>query len=136
MRFFAIFLTLLLSPAMAQTSGATHGIAMHGAPKLDKNFRHYGYANPNALKGGALRQGQIGSFDSLNPFSIRGNAARNIRERVFESLLDRHYDEPFSLYGLLAESLTTAPHYAPRRRLDETQAARKPVLAWNDPDMA
>ena len=34
------------------------------------------------------------------------------------------------------QSLKTAPHYAPRRRLDETQAARKPVLAWNDPDMA
>ena len=105
MRLFILFLTLMATPALAQM----HGLAMHGAPQLPSDFKHYNYAAPNALKGGTLRQGQIGSFDSLNPFSIRGNAARNIRERVFESLLDRHYDEPFALYGLLAESLSTAP---------------------------
>ena len=105
MRLFILFLALMTTPAVAQM----HGLAMHGAPQLPADFKHYDYAAPNALKGGTLRQGQIGSFDSLNPFSIRGNAARNIRERVFESLLDRHYDEPFALYGLLAESLSTAP---------------------------
>ena len=105
MRLIALLLTLFIAPAWAQN----HGLSMHGELKLPDNFEHYNYAAPNALKGGTLRQGQIGSFDSLNPFSIRGNAARNIRERVFESLLDRHYDEPFALYGLLAESLTTAP---------------------------
>ena len=105
MRLFILFLTLMTTPALAQM----HGLAMHGAPQLPPDFKHYDYAVPNAMKGGTLRQGQIGSFDSLNPFSIRGNAARNIRERVFESLLDRHYDEPFALYGLLAESLSTAP---------------------------
>ena len=105
MRLIALLLTLFIVPAWAQN----HGLSMHGELKLPDNFEHYNYAAPNALKGGTLRQGQIGSFDSLNPFSIRGNAARNIRERVFESLLDRHYDEPFALYGLLAESLTTAP---------------------------
>ena len=100
--------------ATAPIAAQTHGLAMHGAPQLSSGFAHYGYANPNAPKGGALRMAQIGSFDSLNPFSIRGNAARNIRERVFESLLDRHYDEPFALYGLLAESVTTS---ADRRRV-------------------
>lgn len=105
MRLLILLLTLISAPAWAQM----HGIAMHGAPQLPQDFAHYSYANPNALQDGALRQGQIGSFDSLNPFSIRGNAARNIRERVFESLLDRHYNEPFALYGLLAESLTIAP---------------------------
>lgn len=107
MQFLGIILAISIAialPAQAQN----HGIAMHGAPQLAANFSHYNYANPNALKGGRLKQAQIGSFDSLNPFSIRGNAARNIRERVFESLLDRHYDEPFALYGLLAESLSTA----------------------------
>lgn len=105
MRILSFLMILFSAPASAQM----HGLAMHGAPQLSENFAHYNYASPNALQGGALRQAQIGSFDSLNPFSIRGNAARNIRERVFESLLDRHYDEPFALYGLLAESLTTAP---------------------------
>ena len=50
---------------------------------------------------------QPGSFDSLNLFAVRGNVARNIRERVFESLMARHYGEAFSLYGLLAESVET-----------------------------
>ena len=111
MRRFAVLGALLLAlPAAAQN----HGIAMHGAPALQPAYKHYSYANPNALQGGTLRQAQLGSFDSLNPFSIRGNAARNIRERVFESLLDRHYDEPFALYGLLAESVTAS---ADRRRV-------------------
>ena len=95
--------------ASSQNSGQNHALAMHGAPKLGSNFTQYNYASPNALKGRSLRQAQIGSFDSLNPFSIRGNAAKNIRERVFESLLDRHYDEPFALYGLLAESVVASP---------------------------
>lgn len=111
MRFFSVFAFLALAlPAAAQN----HGIAMHGPPALQSGFKHYSYANPNALNGGVLRQAQIGSFDSLNPFSVRGNAARNIRERVFESLLDRHYDEPFALYGLLAESVSAS---ADRRRV-------------------
>lgn len=102
---------LLLSLPLASTaaSAQTHAIAMHGEPQLSENFTSYSYANPNAPQGGQLKQAQIGSFDSLNPFSIRGNAARNIRQRVFESLLDRHYGEAFALYGLLAESVTTSP---------------------------
>ena len=101
-----IFASLTIAaPVWAQQ----HALVMHGAPQLPPDFRHYNYASPNALQGRSLRQAQIGSFDSLNPFSIRGNAAKNIRERVFESLLDRHYDEPFSLYGLLAESVVAAP---------------------------
>ena len=111
MRLLSVFLLLLFSlPAMAQN----HGLAMHGLPQLTADFGHYRYANPQAPQGATLRMAQIGSFDSLNPFSIRGNAARNIRERVFESLLDRNYDEPFALYGLLAESVTASPD---RRRV-------------------
>ena len=107
MRLATIFCVLIFS---GQTAFAQdHALAMHGAPQLAADFTHYNYASPNALQGRTLKQAQIGSFDSLNPFSIRGNAAKNIRERVFESLLDRHYDESFSLYGLLAETVTAAP---------------------------
>lgn len=109
---FMLWLTLfgvfLIAPAGSAVA-ADHGLAMHGAPTLPKDFSHYPYANPRALQGGTLRQAQIGSFDSLNPFAIRGNAARNIRERVFESLLDRNHGEAFGLYGLLAETVTTSP---------------------------
>ena len=104
----------LMMAFMAPASAQNHGLAMHGEPALPPGFSHYNYANPEAPQGGALRMAQIGSFDSVNPFSIRGNVAKNIRERVFESLLDRHYDEPFALYGLLAESVTTS---ADRRRV-------------------
>ena len=111
MRRIGFIASLLISLPLASTAvvAQTHAIAMHGAPQLAKDFVSYSYANPNAPQGGNLKQAQIGSFDSLNPFSIRGNAARNIRERVFESLLDRHYGEAFALYGLLAESLIVAP---------------------------
>ncbi len=104
-----LFVAALLLALPTAAISQNHGIAMHGAPQLAPDFAHYTYANPNALKGGTLRQAQIGSFDSLNPFSIRGNGARNIRERVFESLLDRHYGEAFALYGLVAENVTASP---------------------------
>ena len=54
-------------------------------------------------KGGQLRQAVTGSFDSVNPFIVKGSAATGVRTYVFESLLGRNWDEPFSLYGLLAE---------------------------------
>jgi ABC-type oligopeptide transport system substrate-binding subunit len=111
MRLLATILAFMLAgnAAYAQNVNQNHALAMHGVPQLAPEFRNYNYASPNALQGRSLRQAQIGSFDSLNPFSIRGNAAKNIRERVFESLLDRHYDEPFALYGLLAESVVASP---------------------------
>ena len=96
-------------PENMQEYTGEHGIAMQGAPHLAGDFSHYAYANPKALQGGTLRQVQLGSFDSINPFTIRGNVARGIRERVFESLLDRNYDESFALYGLLADSVTLPP---------------------------
>lgn len=110
LRFSVVLCLISGSIANAQTAmseGPTHGLAMHGTPDLPAGFSHFRHANPHALKGATLRQAQLGSFDSLNPFSVRGNPARNIRERVFESLLERNYDEAFSLYGLLAESVTT-----------------------------
>ncbi len=84
-----------------------HGISMHGNLKHQKNFRHFGFVNPDAPKGGKLVYGAIGGFDSLNPFIVRGRPAPNLRNYVFESLMTRAYDEPFSLYGLLAETIET-----------------------------
>ncbi len=80
---------------------------MHGAPAWGPNFANPTYANPAAPKGGQLVQGVLGTFDCLNPFIVKGLPAANIRGYVVESLLARGYDEPFTLYGLLAESVTT-----------------------------
>ena len=80
---------------------------MHGEPAWAPNFTHPSYANPAAPKGGTLVQGVLGTFDSLNPFIVKGLPAVNIRSYVIESLLARGYDEPFTLYGLLADSVET-----------------------------
>jgi len=85
----------------------SHAIAMHGAPALPKDFATLRYANPQAPRSGRLVQGVLGTFDSLNPFVVRGLAAQSIRGYVIESLMARGYDEPFTLYGLLAESVET-----------------------------
>ena len=84
-----------------------HAIAMYGAPALEDGFAHLPYANPEAPKGGRIRMGESGSFDSLNPWVLKGRAAEGISAYVAESLMGRSYDEPFTLYGLLAESVDT-----------------------------
>lgn len=97
---------LLAAPALSVPALAEpqHGVAMHGALKYGPDFTHLDYVNPDAPKGGALRLALTGSFDSLNPFIIKGSAAAG-RQYVFESLLKRVWDEPFTLYSLIAESV-------------------------------
>jgi peptide/nickel transport system substrate-binding protein len=86
-------------------SAPQHGIAMHGEPALASDFKNLPYVNPDAPQGGALRQAITGSFDSLSPFIVKGTPVMGVRTYVFESLMGRNWDEPFSLYGLLAESI-------------------------------
>jgi peptide/nickel transport system substrate-binding protein len=94
------------APGMAEPS---HGIAMYGDPALPPDFVSLPYANPDAPKGGRLVSGNVGSFDSLNPFVQKGEPPWQLRHLTHESLMGRSYDEPFSLYGLLAESVETGP---------------------------
>ena len=93
--------------ALARPGVPERGIAMHGEPALPPAFDHLRYANPAAPKGGRLTQGVLGTFDSLNPFIVKGLALSQIRGYVVESLLARGYDEPFTLYGLLARTVET-----------------------------
>ena len=97
-------ISLFLS-CVAASAEPQHGIAMHGALKYGAGFANFDYVNPEAPKGGTVVFGQLGSFDSLNPFIVKGSAISGVRDYVYESLLTRSYDEPFSLYGLIAESL-------------------------------
>ncbi|MCE7997869.1 MAG: ABC transporter substrate-binding protein [Rhodobiaceae bacterium] len=105
--------TAFLSAALLGLASTTvlaepqHGIAMHGTPLHSSDFEHFSYANPDAPKGGDLKLAAIGSFDSLNPLIIKGISGGGVRDYVFESLMARAYDEPFSLYGLLAETIET-----------------------------
>jgi peptide/nickel transport system substrate-binding protein len=97
---------LLLAP-VSQTAHAEprHGIAMHGEPRLPPDFKALGYTNPAAPKGGRLTLAINGAFDSLNPLIYKGEIASGVRGYVYESLMARGEDEPFSLYGLIAASI-------------------------------
>ena len=102
-------LAALLAASTASLAGtqARHAIAMHGTPALPENFSHFRYADPDAPKGGRLTVGLLGTFDSLNPLIVKGVPAQSLRGYVIESLMARGYDEPFTLYGLLARSVET-----------------------------
>lgn len=97
-------------PAFAQPGqGAgnpspVHGLAMHGAPKYGPDFKNFDYVNPNAPKGGDLRQAAIGNFDSLNPFIVKGQPAAGLGE-TYDTLMAGSADEAFSEYGLVAETV-------------------------------
>lgn len=102
-----IIAALCAAPSAGASAKPQHAIAMHGEPALPANFRRFDYVNPDAPKGGELRLGERGSFDSLNPFSVRGVAPRGVREWVFESLLKRNNNEPFTLYAAVARTVET-----------------------------
>ncbi|GAB4360211.1 MAG: extracellular solute-binding protein [Gammaproteobacteria bacterium] len=99
-------LLLLLAPFAAYTAEIepVHAIAMHGKPKYGPAFRHFDYVNPDALKGGTVRLASIGSFDSLNQFIIKGQSADGLGS-IYDTLTVASADEPFTRYGLLAESM-------------------------------
>lgn len=91
-----------------------HGIAMHGEPALPPDYTHFPYANPDAPKDGSVTYGVVGTFDSLNPFVLKSmrTTARGVWDpefgnMIYEPLLQRSRDEPFTMYGLLAESVET-----------------------------
>ncbi|MFK0382388.1 extracellular solute-binding protein [Rhizobium sp. RM] len=88
-----------------------HGISMHGTPALSPDYKHFSYVNPDVKKGGRVSYGVVGTFDALNPFVLKGmrTTARGVWDPEFgnllyEPLMQRSNDEPFSLYGLLAET--------------------------------
>ncbi|RTL77171.1 MAG: ABC transporter substrate-binding protein [Bradyrhizobiaceae bacterium] len=145
----ALALRCLLLPLVALLGAALVGawaqaeplpsIAMHGKPALPNDFKNFAYTNPNAPKGGRLTWGLLGTFDSLNPFIVRGITVQQIRGYVVESLMARNNDEPFSLYGLLADRIDTddarsyvAFHINPAARFsDGTPVTAQDVLfSW------
>jgi microcin C transport system substrate-binding protein len=82
-----------------------HALSLIGEPKYPADFKHFGYVNPNAPKGGKVRLSAIGSFDSLNPFVLKGVAASG-SGLIYDSLMDSSLEEPSTAYGLIAEYVT------------------------------
>lgn len=99
--------SLILS-GLAVTAAPMHGISMYGDPALPPDFVSLPYSNPDAPKGGKIVLGNTGGFDSLNPFVRKGTAPWQLPFFTHETLMGRSWDEPFTLYGLLAESIEVA----------------------------
>ena len=138
-RFSAFFLaalgvigfTIQLTCATATSAGSgiesAPAIAMHGSAALPPDFAHLPYADPAAPKGSQLVVGFQGTFDSLNPFNLKaGSTAQGLNTNVFQTLMTRSLDEPFSLYGLIAKTLETDAersfvifHLDPRARFSD-----------------
>jgi len=94
--------------ARADEPPPTTAIAMHGAPALGPDFAHLPYVDPDAPKGGRLDLAYLGAFDSLNPYNVKAlSTAQGLVGNVYQSLMMRSADEPFTLYGLIARSIET-----------------------------
>lgn len=104
-----IFLAAATVAGMPLTSAAepSHALAMFGKPALVAEVPNLPYANPQAPKGGMIRFAEPGSFDSLKPWVLKGNAAWSVGVHVAEPLMLRSLDEPFTLYCLLCETVET-----------------------------
>ena len=100
-------------------AAATYGLSLFGDLKYGPDFQHFEYANPNAPKGGVMKFSAIGTFDTLNPFIVKGVPAAGIGQ-LFDTLMIQSADEPGSEYGLIAESVDLAPD-----RLSELFTLRK-----------
>ncbi|MER9942975.1 extracellular solute-binding protein [Mesorhizobium sp. M0092] len=108
-----LFVGLSLQPALSEPK---HALAMQGEPALPADSKHFNYVNPDAPKGGSITYCVGGSFDNLNPFILKSlrTTARGMMDQafgnlVFEPLMQRNYDEAFSLYGLLADTADMDP---------------------------
>ena len=97
------------APIAAEISGSGRALAMYGEPVLPEDFKHFPYADPQARRGGRLVWGVLGAFDSLNPLIVKGNATEAVMRFAMQSLMMRSADEPFSLYGLLAQRVEISP---------------------------
>ena len=118
-------LSPLARVAYAQAKEFKHASSLFGPIKYPAGFSHFDYVNPNAPKSGILRLPAFGSFDSFNPFIIKGDPAAGIG-LTYESLTTQSMDEVGVEYGLIAETIYRADDYsAAAFRL-------RPEAVWHD----
>ncbi len=130
LRGLAVLAAAMLAGSNSVIAETSHGIAMHGAPAMAAGFDHVPYVNPDAPKGGRLVQGLSGTFDSLNPFIVRGLAVQQVRGFVIESLMARGNDEPFCFGDVPGwADLHLVPQMSAARRLGCDLSAYPRLLA-------
>lgn len=107
-RYLLFLLKVILFFCLSRVVHADPSIALGYTPKYKPDFAHFDYVNPQATKGGTLILSGFGSFDTLNPFLLKGIAAERIATLLLDTLMEKSLDEPFSLYGLLAIDIKLA----------------------------
>ncbi len=98
----------LIGAVFSQSAMADHGLSIDGTLKYRPSFSRFDYVSAEAVKGGELVLHQIGSFDKMNPFTLKGSAPGLLETLVYEPLSQASLDEPFSQYGLLAADIEVA----------------------------
>lgn len=106
---YRVLIFVLLVAPCGNEALAAHGLALGTTPKYPPGFTHFDYVDPAAPKGGELALSAMGSYDKLNPFTLKGTPADGLTELMFETLAVQSEDEPMSMYGLLAEDMQLAP---------------------------
>lgn len=104
-----IFVAALLLPsisAIAETS-KSHAVSIYGDIKYPASFKHFEYVNPDAPKRGEIILPEIGSFDSLNPYILKGKTAAGV-DLLFDTLMSGSKDETATSYGLIAKTVEIA----------------------------
>lgn len=102
---FSVYVMLVSQTSLADASvHIGNGMAMHGEPKYGADFDHFDFVNVNAPREGAIKFSGLGTFDSLNPFILKGNPAEGVGY-LYDTLMFQSPDEPFSVYGLIAEKI-------------------------------
>ena len=113
----------MIGPATAQETA--HGLSLFGDLKYGPDFAHFDYVEPNSPKGGTLHLATVGTFSTLNPFTLKGVSAAGAGF-PFESLLEGAADEPDAAYGLIAAEVALAPDRRSVRFL------LRPEARWHD----
>jgi len=104
-RIVLLLMLLLIFPSQLL---AAHGISIDGHLKYPAGFKHFDYVSEKAVKGGTLTLHDLGSFDKMNPFTLKGSAPFGLDTLVFETLAVPSLDEPFAEYGLIARDIDVA----------------------------
>ena len=130
-------LVLLFFFPSAAHAEHTYALAMNGSPLYPADYKHFDYANPDAPKGGGLKTSHTGSFDNLNNHIILGNNAEGL-EYLNDKLMQRGWNEPFTMYGLVAESVDVAPdrswiifHLNPKARFHDGVPMTAEDVKWS-----
>ncbi|HML10549.1 MAG TPA: extracellular solute-binding protein, partial [Stellaceae bacterium] len=136
-RSFLLGVALLLAAGRAAKAAITYGMSLYGDFKYPPDFKHYDYVNPDAPKGGTMKMESLGTFDTLNPFVVKGVPASGIG-MVFDTLMTRSDDEPATDYPLVAESADLAPDRAsvvynlnPKARFNDGTPITPADVVWS-----